>query len=175
MRWSKSAREDQQNRNRLRREALATRAEFSEALHKRICQAIRQAQASPFPAADDVVLRREMRPAWGMAAAAACAFTVAVLAWREFRSDPRTIPSVELRAKLESPLANNAKVWGGGREHATMPPMMAVMGDLLASVDQAIAPSQWAYLDHDARVAFRLFAQVLPLKPTAPGTLPDGP
>jgi|YNPNPStandDraft_1061719.scaffolds.fasta_scaffold126568_2 hypothetical protein len=175
MRWIQSAREDQQNRNRLRREALATRAEFSEALHKRICQAIREAQASPSPAADDVVLRREMRLAWRMAAAAACAITVAVIAWMAFRSNPRPIPSLELREKLESPLANDAKVLGGDREHATMPPVIPVMGDLLASVDQAIAPSQWAYLDHDARVAFRLIAQVLPLKPTAPGTLADAP
>jgi hypothetical protein len=136
---------------RLRGEAHASRPEFSEQLHARICAAIRMHRPrSQAPRKTSLTLRR-----WACAAAtAACAAGVVLAAGRAFwRADPRhdltdrAVAAVEPSAPpdLEALASGTAQRWG-------------------ALVDAAWTTSQWAYLDHDARLAANLLLDQLPLE-----------
>lgn len=166
MSWTDSTRKDREIRDRLRREAQDGRAEFSDALHQRICQAIQECDVSPSPAADDLVPRRRMTRGWRVTAAAACLAVAATIAWQAFRSDPGSPRPVDRRQMVQSPPAGELPV-PQLRESPTVPPMSyPAPAGILVAMDRTIASSQWAYLDHDARTAVRLFAQVLLFEPT---------
>jgi hypothetical protein len=158
--------------DRLRREALASRPEFSAELHARLCRAIEKHQA------ESVAI--EPRPArvgpatrWAVAALAACCLlAAAVVVWqtaarpgggsgqepgelagvKEPASQPNMPDTVAIAATVD-PLA--------GLEDMTDAAGRAA-DELGSLVDSAVATQRWAYLDHDARQAMETLAARLP-------------
>ena len=148
---------------RLKREAAASRPAFSEALHDRICRAIRDKNAPPAPLPSGRSTARRASLAM-VAAALAAAATVVLLVWRPWEStEPQPGPVQPTAAAPETapnPLADleNLPVLG-----------QPTPGQLGLLVDATLANQQWAYLDHDARLGAELLIEHLPWELAAPG------
>ncbi len=137
----------------LRIEAEATRPAFSEALQARICESLKPLD---LPAKGRSGGWRS-RPTWLSAAVAASLLvtTVSVASWLG-RSPHLGLPPEPHVAAQPDP-----------RETAAAPDLIAattseVAGQLGLMVDEALTAGQWAYLDHDARVAVQLLLDQLP-------------
>jgi len=141
-------------RARLSDEAAAERPEFSAALHERIMESVRQ---SPQAAAAPIRGWRRIAPKI-LIAASAVAATVVLALWFAQSADERS------RAERPAPPPAPREVSPESRpEPAIGPPgvdesSLAVAptpdaDGLTALVDATFAGSQWAYLDHDARLA----------------------
>ncbi len=134
--------------DRLKNEAEASRPEFSESLHARICEAVRSGEVSPRRRA----ATRSRRPPAYACVAAACLAVVSVVAWQ--LAGPRTPEPGGTALTVQTPEQL-------GELYALREP-----ADHLAAADPL--PSQdWAYLDHDARVVTRLLVDQLPLNTLA--------
>ena len=139
----------------LRREAEATRPEFSETLHGRIRRTLEDRKA---PA------RQRGRTSWPgrrwayAAVAATLMIGVSLLAWR--LSTP-TGPG-------PGPAQQTATVGDPAQPPAVLSPLVDVAGmtdrttQQVGTLASVLTTQQWAYLDHDARVAMDLLIDQLP-------------
>ncbi len=145
--------EERRLADRLRGEARATRPEFSDALHARICQSLKP-QATP-PARRAAGWRSKRT--WLSAAVATTVLVgAAILASWLGRSPGPGIPhepggfaNIDLQETSADPDMITA-------------PTGEVAERLALMVDEALTTGQWAYLDHDARVAVGLLLDQLP-------------
>jgi hypothetical protein len=149
--------DEQRLADRLKREAQATRPEFSEALHARIRQAIEQ-DAAPAPR-PRLRLRSPRRWTWALAAAAVLAGVTLVAWWRARPHGPGPAPGpigpqiAQIDEEPES-IADPDLITGPAGDTVEQLGMLA---------DAALTTGQWAYLDHDAGLAIRSLVDRLPL------------
>ncbi len=140
--------------NRLKREARATEPAFSEALHARICRAVRDSgppvrrRPPTFP----------WRHRWLLLAAAATVVLGAswIASWLSRPSG----------SAVRSPEAEVALVGTGDpavEAEMITGPTAELAGQFGMLVDSTLETGRWAYLDHDARVAARFLMDQLPL------------
>ncbi|MCX7428530.1 MAG: hypothetical protein NTW96_23255, partial [Planctomycetia bacterium] len=128
---------------RLRREAEASRPAFSEALHSRFVEAIRERAAQTGVERPAGLLRR--RPAYVgavAACAAACLVVATLVVLRRAESPgptPETPTTTALAHPSPDPLAGLDALADVSNTAAT---------DVGALVDSTLARKQWAYLDH---------------------------
>jgi hypothetical protein len=149
-------REEEFLAERLRQEAKASRPEFSERLHGRLCRAVQECDVRHVAA-----LRRRMAPLWVGRRAVAAAAAVVLLATAVVFG-----PSTGRHRPTQPPHEN-------GAEPVTAIDPSAGMGRVsdLASqatenldilMDSAIEAQRWAQLDHDAQVVIQTLADRLP-------------
>jgi polyhydroxyalkanoate synthesis regulator phasin len=145
--------EEKKLAERLKREAQAARPEFSEVLHARICEALKQCE----PPVSQRPVTWWLRSGWlPVAIAAALLVGVSLVAWWLGRPAG---PGAELPemvvAPVESPdpVADPTMITG---------PTARTAEHVGTLVDSTVSAGQWAYLDHDARVAFRLLMDQVP-------------
>jgi hypothetical protein len=139
----------------LKREAAASRPRFSEPLHARICRAVSVRRAE----AGVQSLRRRVQ--WRLASAAAaasalvCAALVAWAIYSYYLPGPATQPPELAGVERENldPLGELGAI-------ATITNNTA--SDVGRLVEANLTANQWAYLDHDARVAVDLLMDHLP-------------
>ncbi|OHB71037.1 MAG: hypothetical protein A2V70_15135 [Planctomycetes bacterium RBG_13_63_9] len=140
--------------DRLKQEAKASRPAFSEALHARICRAVRQRQTAVPPR----VVAGRSRRRWAVAtAAAACLVGAVVVVWQMDYLSGRTPEAPEHARRngdSSDPLAQLGAIARVANNTTT---------DVGMLMDSDLTARQWAYLDHDARVATRLLIEQLPL------------
>jgi hypothetical protein len=145
---------------RLKGEAQASRPAFSEDLHARICGAVRAGQAGPDRPRDALAGRAR----WAyVALAAACLVGAAALAWR------LTTPAV---SPANAP--DTAKLPAGPSSPPTDLETLTGIPDRTAEhvgalVESTLANQQWAYLDHDARLAADMLLDQFPLEIASAG------
>ncbi len=131
-------------------EAAADRPEFSQALHDRIMQSVRQA-APP-------TLRHTAGRRWTIrlavaGSAAAVAVLLAVWLVRSRLDNADVAHQTPLQPPKSTPV-----------EEETPLPVVTPEPERLASlVDATFAGSQWAYLDHDAQLATGMVLSQIPL------------
>ncbi len=183
MYWNKTTPDEEHLAKRLREDALRDRPEFSESLHRRICGAIEQTRTTP-PSAEDHLLPQPRRRSGWLAVGLAASLILAVLvAWQASRTVPMArfpvVPPVDLPGTGEaiSTIAPSADPSHAqprvapqmGAETAQTAPAVAVeeAPQILARIDRTLASSQWAFLDHDARLTWQLVTQTLPLSAAA--------
>jgi hypothetical protein len=148
------AEDEQRLADRLKREARATRPAFSEALHARICRAV----SDSGPAARRRPSTSPWRHRWLLlAAAAALLLSVSLVAW--WLAPPSASPTRSPGAKVafvepHEPTVDPEMITGPTGE------MAEEFGKL---VDSTLETGQWAYLDHDARVAAQFLMDQLPI------------
>lgn len=136
---------------RLRAEAAADRPDFSEGLHARIMASL--------PADRPAIDAGRPRPVRGrrwLAGSLSAAMLMAgvVIGWhvRGMGVGQTAAPKETAVAESDTPLAAMGAVrYAGGAEVGRM-------------IDEGFARSQWAYLDHDARLAAELIMDQLPLE-----------
>jgi len=164
--------EERRLADRLKREAQATRPAFSEALHARICQSLRQGEVPVRrPGTEGAGQRPKVGPEawslwsatwwlrsgrWPVAIAATLLVGVSLVAWWLGRPPgPEPGPSELVAIPTESldPVADPDMITG---------PTARTAEHVGALVDSTVSAGQWAYLDHDARIAFRLLMDQLP-------------
>jgi len=145
---------------RLKHEAEAMRPEFSESLHARICEAIRQGEARTPPV--PVPAWRQRR--WISAVAAAACVLGVSLAARQWigpsAPQPRPVgPVVEETdlPEVPDPLQELSEVTVEPRRKVELVGLM---------VDSNLTVDQWASLNHDARLATRMLIDQLPFDVT---------
>lgn len=117
---------------------------------------------------------RIRRPPYGLLVlATAASFTVAAATvWWAIQGDRESRLHGDLPAVVEVPTVNQeplpqpAEVAPGPAANYPAP------GEIVSLVDSTVTSSQWAYLDHDARVAWKLFSEVVPLRPTPQRSTP---
>lgn len=150
---------------RLRRDAESSRPEFSEALHERVCRAIRESRPGE-------VQPKRRRPlgrlalSWAAVAVAAACVAAAVIVWKARDVTPRpslpgegAIAGHSRPAKAVPPdsLANAA---------VDLSPLTGLTGQVSAGipalVDAAMDARRWAYLDHDARLTLEILTDRFP-------------
>lgn len=138
---------------RLRAEVESDRPAFSPELHARLMRTVRQRQPARQTA------RRPRKSLWWLSAAAAVA--AAVLAWFVARPANDPAPTTPRMAVVDpAPLPRVG------------PPTAA---ELTALVDATFAGPQWAYLDHDARLATQLVLNHIPFELSPDGTPTEPP
>jgi hypothetical protein len=164
--WARPTREDEQNRLRLRQEALDGRAEFSDAVHQRLCETIRRCDVAPSPAADEPILIRRVSLGWPVAATAACLIVAATIGWQVFRNARNPRPPSDLPQVVRAPAVGSEPVPPSAEFRPVPAAHYPAPGEIVALVDSTMTSSQWAYLEHDAQVAWKLFAEAVPLRPT---------
>ncbi len=156
--------------DRLRAEAARSRPAFSEALHARICRAVRQYR----PAA-----RRRRVPGWALAAvAAAASLGAAIFFWHLApRSDGPDVPSSSRLADRSDPGAGRfADSFDFEVDAYTVTGLAASMPNQIdALVDSAVTAQQWAYLDHDAQLTVKMLADRLPFDLASSLTMAESP
>jgi len=135
---------------RLRREAEASRPDFSEELHRRICLVIEQGDApSPRPEKRAPGFPRM----WATVAATLLVAGAVLLAWQSYNPqvvDPGTTVEETSPEAVAEELAELSTVTQDTVEGALQ-------------VDSHLAAEGWAHLDHDAQVATELILDQLPL------------
>jgi len=153
--------EERRLADRLKREAQATRPVFSEAFHARICQSLRQCEAPVRRPGTQAKLWSApwwLRSGWlPVAIAATLLVGVSLVAWwlgRPPGPEPGVREVVIIPAEPPVPGTDPDMITGATARTAEH------VGIL---VDSTVSAGQWAYLDHDARVAFRLLMDQLPL------------
>lgn len=164
--WKRPTREDEENGRWLRQEALDGRVGFSDAIHQRLCEAIRKCDAAPSPVIDEPVRIRGGTYGWLVLATAASLTVAAATVWWAVQADRESRLQGDLPEVVEVPAVSQEQM----PQTADAPPRPAASypapGEIVSLVDSTVTSSQWAYLDHDARVAWKLFAEVVPLRPT---------
>ena len=170
--WQRPTREDEENGWRLRQEAFDGREGFSEAIHQRLCEAIRKCNVAPTPVLDEPMrIRRPPYRLLVLATAASLTVAAATVWWaiqgdRESRLQGDLPAVVEVPTVSQEPLPQPAEVPPGPAANYPAP------GEIVSLVDSTVTSSQWAYLDHDARVAWNLVAEVVLLRPTPQRSTP---
>jgi hypothetical protein len=145
--------------DRLKREAAASRPAFSESLHARICRAIEQSK-----------LQTARRPAavqwrWAYAAIAATLLVgVSLVAWR-LSNAPGTGPPPPVEDFVQDDSARPL------RELPRLDQVDHTVTQVGSLVDSTLTAGQWAYLDHDARLAAELLIDQFPFDLTEQGDL----
>jgi len=147
-------------RNRLRREAMASRPDFSESLHRRILAAVGDAEHQksrrPRP------LFRDARRRFGVLAALAAAAALAVVLFSERVAERNPLPAdASHNAILASSQATD-------RESAnTSPDHLLVDSDTAISLQRLLASTMFnshsAALKHDLRLTTESLAERLPV------------
>lgn len=173
-----STRSNDQLGSRLRREAMGSAPKFSEARHERLWRAIREA-----PPLGDLEIDAggparnagRRRVAWlsgaaiGSAVAAACA--VIVVAWSLRRAEPvdDPLPAPPASVASHQPAAASGPARAPFIAEVPVVPGVFSVGPnvepLLEDVDERLTSTQWAYLDHDAKVVLAWAADALPRPP----------
>ncbi len=154
--------------DRLRREAEDRRPEFSESLHQRIVEATTWHKVQPRPAAFG---RPELRAWLGAALAVGIAVVATVGVWQYVhREAPQALQPRETAVLPPGEVAEpetGHDVPPVDVEQSPLDPLDAVAGGTAETVgnlvDATLRKSQWAYLDHDARLAADLMLAQLPL------------
>ena len=150
-------------RQRLRQEAEQALFPVPPALHERFCRAIRQggtanSGACPIPT------RARLFPRYAApAVAAACVMLIVGALWQVFgpmaRPNPANVVPVQV-ARAPAQPANVSQV------SVDVISLTRLGSDTLtranAVVDATTVSPQWAYLDHDARLALHMFADRFP-------------
>jgi len=144
----------------LKRDAQADRPSFSPDLHKRIRRAVGAAgRPTPRQPAPDW-FRRNGLPA---VVAAACLAGVWVMAWRVSLRPGDDINAPTVAGKTEPiEIAPGPHDEPGPEPPRLDVPEVAVQKGILL-VDNSLTTRQWAYLDHDARVATKLLIDQFPI------------
>jgi hypothetical protein len=137
---------------RLRAEARASRPEFSDSLYAATCQAVRQRAAlKPRPA---------RRAGWRrvLVAVAASLLAAAVFVWQGWHNAaPQPV------AQEDTPADANSVPSAMGVSLATT--NLDALTALIDQLDNLVNPAtQWADLDHDARLAVETFTDRLPIR-----------
>jgi hypothetical protein len=158
-----SARKEKLLRQRLHQEAEQALPQVSEPFHGRLCQAIRQSNVAD-PRMCSEPARSRLLPIYSFPlATAACFLLITGILWYVFgpirnRHNVDVAPSQV--AQVPSLPADTPK---DPVDHA---PLMRLGHDALvrvgAVVDATTVSPQWAYLDHDARLALLAFADRFP-------------
>lgn len=152
---------------RLRREAFASRPEFSEALHARLCQAVEASRSvTPSPAARPLDPRSRATP-WSMILAlAACFLAMSLVGWQVYRWDQQAGLAGVNRPDLKSPGEPAPSLAQASSEPVNLHPVAGLAEGMSASLpalmDSALTGQRWAYLDHDAQLTMELFKQRFP-------------
>ena len=148
------SREEKALVDRLRREALTSRPEFSETLHSRIRRAVRQCEAGKAPARRrPAAIQLFPRGAFATVAAI-CVLGSLVIAWQSIEG-VRESGTVGVDAVDDREFA------------AHMAASVVEMADraveeIDALVDSTMVQQQWAYLDHDAQLVVQVLLDQLP-------------
>ena len=193
MYWNKTTPDDERLAQRLREEAMRDRPEFSESLHRRICGAIEQTRTTPPPAEDHVLPQPRRRSRWLAMGLAASLILAALVAWQTSRTAPvarlPVVPPVELPVDMPATGEATSTIAPSSEpSHAQAPaaPQMATeaaqiapavavddAARVIARIDRTLTSSQWAFLDHDARLTWQLVTRTLPI-PAALKSCEDG-
>ncbi len=143
---------------RLKAEAGASRPEFSQSLHERICKAALRSEtrATPLPKA----MRLGRRRVHAVVAATTIVILTVAAWWATHPQQPGLDPDVQKIVvkqpqQPESPLDAVDPLRGLNN-------LVGVPGDLDSLVASTITAQRWAYLDEDARTAARLLIDQLP-------------
>ena len=159
--------DEQELARRLREEALRWRPEFSASLHARLMAAVREAGlGTGRPGRPPRRLAIGVR--WSLAVALAAGLLVAAAVAWQLAKGPRAGPSPKDIAIHDPPLPErNAHVPDAPdpmiRWLAAADVARGAVGLVDGLANQAIVAHQWAYLDHDAKVAFDLLVDRIPL------------
>ncbi|NQU20267.1 MAG: hypothetical protein HQ567_03220 [Candidatus Nealsonbacteria bacterium] len=142
----------------LKVEADASRPEFSEKLHERICRAVRQSEARPTPLSD--AMQGERR----RSQAVATAVTIVVLllaAWcvTQWQPPGSGLPTPVI---VENTNDEPATTPDAVDPLVGWPPLAEKARDLDSLVATTMTAQRWGYLDEDARTATRLLIDQLP-------------
>jgi hypothetical protein len=177
--WSKITRHDERLAQRLREDALRHRPEFSESLHRRICESIEWTHTTSTPAVDDTLPRPIQRSRWLTVALAASLLLAVLVRWQTSRTAP--VAQLPVAAPVDPRVTEEARPAvapppGSSPTEHTVDPLLAGetteiapatlvadAGGMLARIDRTLASSQWAFLEHDARVTWQFVTHVLPV------------
>lgn len=144
----------------LEREAAETRPEFSESLHARIVGAVMRAESDRRQLTPRSSLSPELpfwRLRWGfIGAAALCAGVALGIAWWQ-------AGRVGPQPGLPVPQPKMEWVEEQTPEPLTTPDELPTLEQQIENLFASAAAGQWAYLDHDAQIAFQILADPLPL------------
>ncbi|NUQ66002.1 MAG: hypothetical protein HUU20_26375 [Pirellulales bacterium] len=149
-------------KERLRREACLTRPAFSERLHQRLRQAVRQCSAAADPRSR---LRDRENPSllWLVAGAIAGVFIVSLIFWPPGKFDERdgSARSAQRHSPIAASLPRPPQEADGLATIAAWTDLDAERFDVL--VDSTLATRRWAYLDQDAQTALAMLADHVPV------------
>ena len=145
--------------NRLREEAQATRPEFSQELHQRICQAVQQDKTLPVRHPRAAPWRQRFLP---LAVAAALLLGVSFTAWWFSRPAEQGPGPTEIAESVADPFDLAGETGRAAEQFGLL-------------VDSALNQQQWGYLDHDVQLAARLFIEQLPLAEAGDEEFPTEP
>ncbi len=144
-------------------EAAADRPEYSQALHDRIMQSVREAP----PRAARGPARRRLAPRlWLAGSATVAAVAILLAAWLARGVDPdstaaRPGPSIPPNGTAGS--SADPALGSPDADDTPLAVVAAPAADRFAAlVDATVAGSQWAYLDHDARLAAGMVLNHIP-------------
>ncbi len=158
--WNKNTRQDERLEQCLREDARRHRHEFSESLHRRICESIERTCTSSAPAADDPLPHPNRRPAWLPVALAASLLLALLAYWQANRIPP--VAQVPVDPHLDLRMAEEVPPAIAPAPPSSSATTLADAGPMLARVDGTLTSLQWAYLDHDARLTWQLVTRMLP-------------
>ncbi len=148
--------EERRLAERLKREAELSRPAFSEALHQRICAAVRQEEPLA-PRQDDRDLFRR-RARWPYLLVAASVLVAAgAVAWstrHAWQPGPNAPEIAAPPRPARDPLAD---------VHALVGVTRRAPQQVGTTVESTLSDRRWAYLDHDARLAADMLIDQLPL------------
>jgi hypothetical protein len=152
----------------LKAEARLDRPSFSEALHGRIVRSIEEAPAPPRPRSSTAWLGH---PWLSVAVAATVLVGGLVVAWRIQRvEEPVAGPSPNDFAETHvpesvAPAPETPEIEAPQPDPSTdQDPLEGLAGDVAPMVDLALTEPQWAYLDHDMKLAANLLMDQLPFE-----------
>ena len=144
---------------RLKLEAGEARPEFSEALHQRVCEALKHCPAPARLPAVALWLRRGWLPV-AIATTLLVGLSLAAL-WFKGSYGPASGPGEMVAGPIEAPdtVADPGMITG---------PAARAVQRVGTLVDSTVTARRWAYLDHDAGVALQLLRDQLPLNLRSP-------
>ncbi len=172
--WNQHKRYDERLAQCLREDAMRHRPEFSESVHRRICEVIEieQIRTTPIPAENEHLPGPRRRSAWFAVALAASLILVVLVGWQARHTapvahspiDPPTQPPVEdLVAEKATPAAATDSVPPIGGRATSPATAIENVGLIVSRLDRDLASSEWAFLHHDAQVTWELFSEFLPI------------
>ena len=172
--WNQHKRYDERLAKCLREDAMRHRPEFSESVHRRICEVIatEQNRTTPIPAEEEHLSGPRRRSAWFAVALAASLILAVLVGWQARHTAPvahspidlPTQPPVEeLVAEKATPGAATDSVPPIGERASSPATAIENAGSIVSRIDRELASSKWAFLHHDAQVTWELFSEFLPL------------
>ena len=158
-----SARKEKLLRQRLRQEAEQASPSVSETFHERLCRAIRQGKIADTGMCSEPLPERLFLRYLAPAIAAACLILIVGALWQTV--GPIVRPN---RVNVVPPQVARAPAppMDGPKIPVDVMSLTQLGNDTLARVsavvDTTTVSPQWAYLDHDARLALHMFADRFP-------------